>query len=1229
MGTSKPAGNAYSVLDNLFEGCQIIGYDWRYLYINAAGARHGHKSAGELVGRTMMESYPDIENTELFGHLKRCMEERTPYLLENLFNFPDGSQGWFELSIEPVPEGVFVLSLDITQRKQNEERIRYLNSTLKTLRNLNQLITQEKSREKLLKKSCEMIVETRGFYFSWILLFDGNKSFYSAGIPGYEQTHSAFRAQIESGQYPACVEKIINHTVPFEVCDQLPGGNTKCINQTGCREGKGIISRLEYKRKVYGVIAAYLPAEIANDPEEQSLFEELAGDLAFALYSIEIEQEQQRLNEEIKRSEYLYRSLFENMLNGLAYCKMLFVENKPVDFIFLMVNDAFEAQTGLKDVVGKNVSEVIPGILKSDPELFEIYGRVALTGKPERFESYVTALDAWFNVSVYSPKQEYFVAVFDVVTRRKKAEIENRTSRRFLEITSRNYFINLLLGESVKEIRELTGCEAAGIRLLDESGNIPYQAYLGFSREFYEKESPLSIKSDQCMCINVIKGTTDPNLPFYTPAGSFFMNGTSRFLESVSDEDKGKTRNVCNQHGYETVVLSPVRSGKQIIGLIHVADHRKNMMPLRMVELVERVASVIGPGILRAMAEEELIRSEEKCKAIFDAATDGILLADPASRMFYEGNEAICRMLGYNREEIKSLGVNDIHPKAELARVISDFEARARSEINLSLDIPVLRKDGSVFYADINSAPVTFGGKTYLLGLFRDATQRRKSEEELHMLSRVVQQSPSIVIVSDTTGKIEYVNPRFLQITGYGEQEIIGTNVSKLAGPSAEDQSAMWQTLLEGNEWHGEFLNTKKDGATYWESASISPLRDHDGAATHFIKVAEDITRQKLADEEKHQLRNKAEVSSRLATIGEMAAGIAHEINNPLTSVIGFSELLMQEDLPPGIKEQLKYVLDGSNRVKDIVKRLLTFARQSQPVRSSFDIHALIDNTIELRSYVLRTSNIEVIKKYDPSIPWITADPGQIQQVMVNLIVNAEYAMKKAHNRGTLTVTTHNYGDNIAVIFHDDGPGMDKKTLSNLFHPFFTTKDPGEGTGLGLSLSRSILVDHGGTIEAESEIGKGSTFIIRLPLVPSVETFQNEDSKINNDVPKPNISGTVLVVDDEPSIRAYLEKTLSLEGHTVRQASDLSQVLDEMKNFKFDVILLDIRMPGSSGKEVFERIATKWPEMTKRVIFVTGDTSDATIRDFPKGKDIHYISKPIDKAQLLGKIRDVMGKNKG
>ncbi len=193
---------------------------------------------------------------------------------------------------------------------------------------------------------------------------------------------------------------------------------------------------------------------------------------------------------------------------------------------------------------------------------------------------------------------------------RKKAEIELEASRKFLEIANKHTDLNPLLEEFVMEMKKFTDCEAAGIRLLDEHGNIPYMAYLGFSQEFYETESPLSIKTDKCMCINVVKGTTDPRLSFYTEGGSFYMNGTTRFLATVSEEDEGQTRDVCNQAGYESVALIPIHVGTHMIGLIHIADHKENMIPLNMVKLLEQVASALGAGIQRALAEEALRRAK-------------------------------------------------------------------------------------------------------------------------------------------------------------------------------------------------------------------------------------------------------------------------------------------------------------------------------------------------------------------------------------------------------------------------------------------------------------------------------------------------------------------------------------------------------------------------------------------------------------------------------------------
>jgi len=278
-----------------------------------------------------------------------------------------------------------------------------------------------------------------------------------------------------------------------------------------------------------------------------------------------------------------------------------------------------------------------------------------------------------------------------------------------------------------------------------------------------------------------------------------------------------------------------------------------------------------------------------------------------------------------------------------------------------------------------------------------------------------------------------------------------------------------WERQVEGGIQHLQF--------------SLSPIKDEEGAITGIVGIGRDLTALKRAEEEARLARDKAEVSARLATVGEMAAGIAHEINNPLTSVIGFSELLSREELPPESREYVKYILEGSSQVKDIVRRLLTFARQDKPYKTRLDIHKLIDNTLELRSYVLTTSNITLQKSYHPNLPWVSVDPGQMQQVFLNLLINAEQAIKKKGGAGIITITTgQTSAGDVLISFADTGIGMDASVLPKIFQPFFTTKEPGEGTGLGLALSRSIILDHKGDIRAASTPGEGTAFTVSLPL---------------------------------------------------------------------------------------------------------------------------------------------------
>jgi len=223
-------------------------------------------------------------------------------------------------------------------------------------------------------------------------------------------------------------------------------------------------------------------------------------------------------------------------------------------------------------------------------------------------------------------------------------------------------------------------------------------------------------------------------------------------------------------------------------------------------------------------------------------------------------------------------------------------------------------------------------------------------------------------------------------------------------------------------------------------------------------------------------------VTDRLASIGELSSGIAHEINNPLTSVIGFSDLVLGKDIPDDVKEDLRVINREAQRTAGVVRNLLTFARKHAPEKKPMDINKTIQTVLELRAYEQKVNNIQVNTQFAPDLPEITADGFQLQQVFLNIIINAEHFMTEAHGRGTLTITTELVEDIIRASFADDGPGIAEENLGYLFDPFFTTKEVGKGTGLGLSISYGIITEHGGRIWAESELGKGATFVVELPI---------------------------------------------------------------------------------------------------------------------------------------------------
>jgi PAS domain S-box-containing protein len=476
------------------------------------------------------------------------------------------------------------------------------------------------------------------------------------------------------------------------------------------------------------------------------------------------------------------------------------------------------------------------------------------------------------------------------------------------------------------------------------------------------------------------------------------------------------------------------------------------------------------------------------------------------------------------------------------------------------------------------------------------------------------------VVVLNMQNRVVDLNPAAEHLAGYTGLEALGLPAEQIwtNWPTQAVLSEPASKVIEGL-----VLECAGEQRTY--TLHIYTISDDKNRPLNKVVLLIDITERKRAEEESRRLREKAEISSRLAAVGEMAAGIAHEINNPLTGVLGFAQLLAKrQDVPADIKKELKIIVDGSNRVKDIVKRMLTFARRTEPMRTGTSMNELIGATLDLRKYVLNTANIEVIRHLDPDLPRLFVDPGEMQQVFLNLIINAEYAMKKAHGRGTLTITTEKKDDQIRISFKDDGTGMDEEVKAKLFSPFFTTKEVGEGTGLGLGLSRSIVLEHGGTIDAESQPGQGATFIITLPITNPIEKTKAGSAAVTTAPVRKVKSAHILMVDDEEAIRLLVSTILSESQCVVDTTGDAGEALAKLECASYDIVLMDIRMPGMSGMELYARVIDKHPELAGKVIFMTGDSSDLTTRAFLEQKKLKFFAKPFDIETLLQKVNELL-----
>ena len=494
-------------------------------------------------------------------------------------------------------------------------------------------------------------------------------------------------------------------------------------------------------------------------------------------------------------------------------------------------------------------------------------------------------------------------------------------------------------------------------------------------------------------------------------------------------------------------------------------------------------------------AETALRQSEERYRTILEEIQEGYYELDLAGNWTFFNN-AFCNNLGYSREELTGMNYHVVTFEDDVdsvSRIYEEVYQTGRTSKVFSLR--TVGKDGSIRFIEASAFPL-IGDKGNIIGfrgIGRDVTERERAEQRLkeseERFRSLVESTSDWIWETDGNGIYTYASPKVKEFLGYEPEEVIGkTPFYFMPTEEANRIANKFKDIAatSGPIERLENTNRHKNGHLVILETSGVPIFDSKGQLRGYRGVDRDITERKKAEKQ-------ALVNAKLASVGELIAGVAHEINNPLTAVIGYAQLLMEmENVAPDIKEDLQKIYEESQRTVRVVQNLLRFARQYKPEKNLVNINELLERTLELEAYKLSTSNIEFSTHLATDPPLILADYNQLQQVILNIVTNAQQAMAETKRRGKITLTTGVIEDYVRISIADNGRGISLENMTKIFDPFFTTKPEGIGSGLGLSVCHGIITEHGGNIYAGSTPGKGTTFTIELPIATGEQAVIRE-----------------------------------------------------------------------------------------------------------------------------------------
>jgi PAS domain S-box-containing protein len=647
----------------------------------------------------------------------------------------------------------------------------------------------------------------------------------------------------------------------------------------------------------------------------------------------------------------------------------------------------------------------------------------------------------------------------------------------------------------------------------------------------------------------------------------------------------------------------------------------------RLIPAIERELKEAASREEKEKAENALRESEEKFSKAFLLSPDAISITRFVDDIFVSVNEGFKKIFGDEEEEVigktaLELNIwdnpedrNSVIEGLKTEGKVNNFEARFRT------------KNGDMIYGLMSASIIVLNGVAHILNVTRDISERRMAEEVQKLLFAAIENAADGVIITDTTGIIQYVNPAQEAITGYSRDELLGQTPNIFKSDKHDDyfHRNLWETIKAGKVWSGRFVNKKKDGTEYHEDASISPVYDKFGNMTNFVAVKHDVTKQLALQEQLFQ-------AQKMEAIGTLAGGFAHDFNNKLQVIGGYVELILfNKDLPEPVKSELGVIKQTVDSSAELIKGMMVFSRKTPVELQPIDLNKIV---AQLRSMLTRSIpkmiGIDILLAEDL---WaINAASNQIDQILMNLAVNARDAMPDG---GKLTIQTRNTvldedycrfdpaakpGRYALIEVSDTGTGMDEETASHIFEPFFTTKAPGKGTGLGLAVVYGIVEQHGGRITCHSEPSVGTTFKIYFPAIEQVPEEQYSEKK----EPPMGRGETILLVDDESDLLEITSLLLNGANYRVITAIHGKDALELYEKHREEIrlVILDLLMPGMSGEECLRALLRMDPN--SRVLMVSGYHEEGMAEDLKAAGAKGFIWKPFDMPRMLEKIRRII-----